>query len=353
MKFENNGHKLILNDGEIIGTFIVNVSDSFVRDNKLETSVGSGEARLYIGTREKTEPFFGESFINNTMSYRAVIHKLDLKYYLLSASVEYSEPENFYRKQEDMMDRYHEYLKTLDFFDEEIYFWVKLHNGIDDTRQNRIYIDGVIDDTVESFTNSNRAIIYNYFRKILLPIISKIQIVKIKNVISSNDETILWFRPYIHETSRLNPPANIREEEKKIQEDNNLSANQKYNLISSRIGQGKFRSDILERYQNSCAISSSDQIEILDACHILSWVKSNNLQKLEKKNGILLTKNLHKLFDLGFITFDINYDVIFSSRVTEKTKEDCKPISDKIKKILKESEQYLEMHRKTVFIEEL
>lgn len=349
MKFENNGHRLSIIGAEIVTTIDVNVADSFVKYNKLETS-GSGEARLYVGTRDKAHPFFGMEFINNRSYYKGIIHIADLLYYLETAKVEYEEPQNFYKRQDDMGTRFQLYYEMLNNFDDVNYFWVKLHNGPDDLRQNRIYIDGVIDAEVIGFSKTNRAIIYDYMRTILLPIMSKIQIIKLRDIETPGNEELLWFRPYIHETTRLYSPAIVREEERRIQNDTNLTSNQRFNLIAARVGQGKFRSDILDRYQDVCAISESNQIEILEACHIKPWILSTDYEKLDKRNGILLTRNLHKLFDLGFITFDENFDIVFSSYVTISASREFHPITVFVKNLLVDSIDYLDYHRNNIFV---
>lgn len=350
MKFDRNGSRIFLVGAQIVGNTYLNVSDSFVKYNKLETS-GSGEARLYVGTRDKAIPFFGLDFINDSKCYKGIIHKSDLVYYMETAKSEYDEPQNYYRNQDSMINRFRLFSEQINRLDDVNYFWVKLHNGLDDLRQNRVYIDGVIDHTIDSFTQSNRAPIYDLLRSILLPIMSKLQVTKIRDLESTIEEEILWIRPYIHETSRLHPPAVIREEEERIESDQTKSSNLKFNLIASRIGQGKFRNEVLERFLNSCAISQIDQSEILEACHIKPWINSTDDEKLDKYNGILLNRNLHKLFDLGFITIDYDYNVICSQFVTDKVKREMKPISNEMKLILKKSEDYIDFHRKYLYVE--
>ena len=42
---------------------------------------------------------------------------------------------------------------------------------------------------------------------------------------------------------------------------------------------------------------------MLVASHIKPWRDSNNQERLDKFNGLLLLANLDKAFDLGFISF--------------------------------------------------
>lgn len=74
----------------------------------------------------------------------------------------------------------------------------------------------------------------------------------------------------------------------------------KKTLIKKRIrrGQLKFRNNLLETYNNSCAISNCNIINVLEAAHIQKHTNSgiNNTS-----NGILLRSDLHKLFDSNLL----------------------------------------------------
>lgn len=91
-------------------------------------------------------------------------------------------------------------------------------------------------------------------------------------------------------------------------------------LCDDRIGQTKFRNDLILFYQN-CIITNDDS-EICQACHILPHheTKINHID-----NGLLLNYNLHHLFDSYYISFKFkeNYDKYFDLYVVV--------ISDKIK----------------------
>lgn len=73
-------------------------------------------------------------------------------------------------------------------------------------------------------------------------------------------------------------------------------------LIKSRIGQGPYREKLI-KYWGSCAVTSCKSVELLIASHAKPWIKSNNDERLDPFNGLLLTPNLDKAFDKGFITF--------------------------------------------------
>ncbi|MFC3716514.1 HNH endonuclease [Luteimonas soli] len=74
-------------------------------------------------------------------------------------------------------------------------------------------------------------------------------------------------------------------------------------LIKARIGQGLFRSRVasIERY---CRITGIADSRFLTASHIKPWSRSSNAERLDGNNGLLLTPNIDRLFDKGYITFE-------------------------------------------------
>ena len=79
-----------------------------------------------------------------------------------------------------------------------------------------------------------------------------------------------------------------------------------------RLGQGTFRSRLLDAYGRRCAITGEHTEIVLDAAHIQPYLgpSSNNVQ-----NGLLLTKEFHTLFDSGYVTVTPDYRVRVSPRL--------------------------------------
>ena len=103
----------------------------------------------------------------------------------------------------------------------------------------------------------------------------------------------------------------ILSETQKIRDDNSIAETEKEAIIRARIGQGQFR-NLLLSYWKGCSITCCKLTNILIASHIKPWRNSNNQERLDMFNGLLLTPNYDKLFDLGFISFDNNGEIIFS-----------------------------------------
>jgi hypothetical protein len=77
-------------------------------------------------------------------------------------------------------------------------------------------------------------------------------------------------------------------------------------LILARVGQGKFRQNVINFWGNGecCALTLTNIREILIASHIVPWSKCDtNEQRLDGANGILLCAHIDKLFDAHLLTF--------------------------------------------------
>lgn len=72
-------------------------------------------------------------------------------------------------------------------------------------------------------------------------------------------------------------------------------------LVKPRLGQGAFRVLVTDAYERHCAVSGEKTLPILDAAHIRSYADGG---LHEGSNGLLLRTDIHKLFDLGYVTFD-------------------------------------------------
>lgn len=85
-------------------------------------------------------------------------------------------------------------------------------------------------------------------------------------------------------------------------------------IIRPRIGQGAFKVLITEAYQRRCAITGEKTLPVLEAAHIKPYSFKG---PHEVKNGILLRRDYHTLFDRGYITIDKSLTVEVSQRIKE------------------------------------
>tara|TARA_R110002167_G_scaffold341691_1_gene550159 strand:+ start:3354 stop:4181 length:828 start_codon:yes stop_codon:yes gene_type:complete len=101
--------------------------------------------------------------------------------------------------------------------------------------------------------------------------------------------------------------------------------------IKKRLGQSKFRKELLEAYNNTCAVTGSRVLEILEAAHIEPY---DGAYTSVVNNGILLRSDIHDLFDLNKdekrligISSDFKIEVHSSLKDSEYWKYDGKGIS--------------------------
>jgi putative restriction endonuclease len=83
-------------------------------------------------------------------------------------------------------------------------------------------------------------------------------------------------------------------------------------LTRGRLGQGAFRVLVTDAYERRCAVTEEKTLPVLEAAHI----KPYSLHGPHRVcNGILLRSDLHKLFDLGYLTVTPNLMLEVSPRL--------------------------------------
>ena len=70
-------------------------------------------------------------------------------------------------------------------------------------------------------------------------------------------------------------------------------------LYLPRRGQGTFRALVLDAYERRCAVTGERTIPVLDAAHITPF---SELIRHELSNGVALRSDVHRLFDLGYVS---------------------------------------------------
>jgi putative restriction endonuclease len=101
------------------------------------------------------------------------------------------------------------------------------------------------------------------------------------------------------------------EEEAKLSGRGDIGPTEKLQLIKARRGQGLFRSRV-ESTEVGCRVTGVTARAHLRASHIKPWRDSNDTEKLDGSNGLLLAPHVDHLFDNGFISFDEDGTVMVS-----------------------------------------
>lgn len=84
--------------------------------------------------------------------------------------------------------------------------------------------------------------------------------------------------------------------------------------VRARLGQGAFKVLVTEAYHRRCAVSGERTLPVLEAAHI----KPYSLEGPHRTdNGLLLRRDLHTLFDRGYMTVNEDLRIEVSKRIKE------------------------------------
>ena len=134
-----------------------------------------------------------------------------------------------------------------------------------------------------------------------------------------------------------------------IAQSEDITETQRKSLIATRLGQGKFRTKLDNRWNNKCAVTGITTRLLLRASHIKPWRNSDNKEKLDPNNGLLLSANIDALFDKGLVTFLDTGEMKISKALEETTVIKMK-LPENIKRKLNDSEKgFLKHHRDYIF----
>jgi putative restriction endonuclease len=124
-------------------------------------------------------------------------------------------------------------------------------------------------------------------------------------------------------------------------------------LIVARRGQGLFKQRVME-IETRCRITGVTNPIHLRASHCKPWRDSNNEERLNGENGLLLTPTIDHLFDRGFISFE-DYGALIVSPVAHVPSLNRMGVAtDRIINVGTFSDgqkQFLDYHRESVLLQ--
>ena len=88
-------------------------------------------------------------------------------------------------------------------------------------------------------------------------------------------------------------------------------------LVRPRLGQGLFSLAVRDAYNGACAVTGEHSIPVLEAAHIRPYAQGGQHRV---DNGLLLRRDVHRLYDRGYVT--VTPDQIF--RVGERLRDEFK-----------------------------
>lgn len=313
---------------EVIDTLeYITLADSFIKENKI--GIGHGESKLYVGNENKELfSFFGD------FNVKCFLCKNDLKNFLEDTKQEYQNPQQDYIKSYNMLERYEKYLTKINEIKNEILEF-DLYRVL--VKPPRVYV-------------SSSSEYWNIIRLIALPNISYLSVLKLRD---KKDKIVFYFKMFIDYRPDIigYQMLDEKEQEEIIEQDEKISGRKKEIIIRARIGQGDYRNKLLEECPY-CPFTMVNDERLLIASHIKPWVKADNEEKIDPKNGFIFTPTYDKLFDRGFITFEDDKRLIVSPWLSPMNQKKLNiytgmlinklPLDEKRKK-------YLKYHRENVF----
>ena len=330
--------------------------DSFIhRQNKLKIFKGNGESRKYVGSYtgnngQKLKHFFeyetwGNTKIDNKRTYPIIqencfFSKENLLKYLYDARVEYQSQEQIYNF--DISQNFDENIKQINQLKKnKIAFSIyNVSDFTDNKRGNRGYI-------------RSDSKIWDLWRKLILPKISYLSILKLIPIDNSSSTPMYYFRilldyqfrSIVHSQlslSSVDVVTKAKEEQIRTK-------------TVSREGSVKYRKKVIE-YMSQCPFSKISDDRLLIASHIKPYnvcMKENKPKEaIDYLNGLALSPTYDKLFDQGYITFTNKGELVCGTQLSAYTWEKLQinPNAKNVMRIYpKDREDYLEFHRKYVF----
>jgi len=331
--------------------------DSFIhRNNKLAIFKGNGESRKYVGSYtgkngDRLKDFFeyqnwGDTKGENgkrvfpTISKNCFFSQNNLHKYLYDARVEYQKQEQIYHN--DISSFFDENLEIIQQLPKNIvpFSIYDVSDFQDNKRGNRAYIRS--DD-----------IIWKIWRKLILPKISYLSILKIIPVNSKlSTEPLFYFRILLDYQFRsiVHPQLGVST----VEVIKTTKERLKRKTVS-REGASKYRRQVLE-HMPQCPFTKISDERLLIASHIKPYQTCINEERIDQAtdylNGLALSPTYDKLFDQGYITFMDDGRLICGTQLSSYTWEKLQinpNAKNKMRIYPEDREEYLEYHRKYVF----
>ncbi|MEP7187166.1 MAG: HNH endonuclease signature motif containing protein [Rhodanobacter sp.] len=121
-------------------------------------------------------------------------------------------------------------------------------------------------------------------------------------------------------------------------------------LVEARLGQGRFRRELMRRWDGACAVTGCRVAAVLRASHCKPWRKSDDSERLDSNNGLVLSANLDALFDVGLISFGDDGGMIVADVLTPSERGALDIPAGLTRNPSAKLKTYLKFHRDHVFL---
>ena len=86
--------------------------------------------------------------------------------------------------------------------------------------------------------------------------------------------------------------------------------------VRSSTWQKYFKNQLFKYWGIKCVLTNVQNKDLLIGAHIKPWTKSDDKEKIDVFNGLPLSPNADKIFELGLISFDEQGKLIKSSQLS-------------------------------------
>jgi hypothetical protein len=156
----------------------------------------------------------------------------------------------------------------------------------------------------------------------------------------------------------INPPSDVTDLEIELENDRHEveiiqrtveGSPERERLVMARRGQGVFRHNV-EQIEKSCRVTGLRDLQHLRASHIKPWKDSDDYEKIDGHNGLMLSPHVDHLFDRGWILFEDDGMLVPSPKLDVLVLQSWRIEPDRQPKpFLTRQIEYLEYHREMVF----
>jgi len=147
----------------------------------------------------------------------------------------------------------------------------------------------------------------------------------------------------------VNNELYFTEDAKQIFGENLEITTRKRNPYLHLIYKNQLKEESFYIYGNEKCMVEQLSYPVLIASHIKPFAKSTEEEAYDPNNGILLSRNIDSLFDLGYITFENDGKIVFATNLKEDVKIFISDYSLDKSFINRERLEYLKYHRDEVF----
>jgi hypothetical protein len=322
-----------------IDSFYINYADSFARaglkikemfihaDGKLAKK-GVGEKRIYVGNDE----VYYDSFFELDKNPRFFVMREDLQEYLAAVDEELKNPRYDFGADKESRDKIvSEYKGKLAALKADRVY-LEFKKTFD--KQQRYYL--VLKPGEENRDN------YNYVRDIALPRVTRLLFVKLYD--EKHRRFFIYLKPVI-----MN--INATEEElalARVKDFGEGSRPKRKSAGRDAAEQAKYRQEVVKRYP-FCVITRVSDSELLEACHLKDYKECSRQEEFDPFNGVSMTPTMHRIYDLGDMTFTERGEVLFSDFLRNMDRK-CLNLNRTIRvNIDSKSIPYVKWHSEHVF----